>query len=257
MRVTHAIVRPPGANFAAGLTTAGLGAPNLAAALAQHEAYVAALAQAGVEVTRLPPDDNFPDSTFVEDPAIVTARGAIRTRPGAPSRRGEVAAVRAALERFFPELAEIAPPGTLDGGDVCAADGRFLIGLSARTNADGARQLAAWLARQGWAAELIDLRGRPALLHLKSGLAHVGGRTLVVVEALADEPALCDYEKILVPAGEEYAANCLRVNDALFVARGFPELESRLRALNIPLVPLDVSEFRKMDGGLSCLSLRW
>ena len=136
MPFTHALVRPPAASFADGITASGLGPPDLELALQQHDAYCRALTRLGLSLVSLPPDPRFPDSTFVEDAAIVTGRGAILTRPGAPSREGEVAAVGAALGRWF-ELDRIMPPGTVDGGDVCEAGDHFFIGLSQRTNRGG------------------------------------------------------------------------------------------------------------------------
>src|SRR6185436_10417020 len=147
---THAIVRPPAATFAAGITTSSLGPPDLALALEQHEAYCRTLERLGLSLVRLAPEPDFPDSTFVEDAAIVTSRGAILTRPGAPSRAGEVAALGAALGRWFPELDRITAPGTVDGGDVCEAGDHFFIGVSRRTNMEGAAQLARWLADRGY-----------------------------------------------------------------------------------------------------------
>jgi dimethylargininase len=259
MPLTRALVRPPGDNFSAGLTTAGLGSPDVALACVQHAAYVRALETCGVVVTRLPADEAHPDSTFVEDTALVSARGALLTRPGADSRRGEVAAIGRALAEFFPaeETEIIRAPGTLDAGDVCVADGHFFIGLSARTNADGAAQLAAWLARRGFTSATVALGSTPGLLHLKSGLAHLGGRRLLAVSALAAHPALMGWEVLLSPPGEDYAANCVRVNDAVLAPAGFPKTVALLRTVGLHVLELDVSEFRKMDGGLSCLSLRW
>jgi dimethylargininase len=255
-RFTAAIVRPPADSFAQGLTTAGLGVPDLSLALSQHAAYCAALEQLGVRVTALPPDAAFPDSTFVEDTAVVTAQGAIVARPGAPSRAGEVAAIRRVLEARFGSVAAIASPGTLDGGDICQADGSFFIGLSDRTNEEGARQLAEWLGRLGYDSSIIDIRGNGALLHLKSGIAWLGGGDLVVAEALVDHPALAGHRRIVVPADETYASNCVRVNDAVLLAAGFPAVAADVAALGHRVVTLDMSEFRRMDGGLSCLSLR-
>ncbi len=186
MSFKHAIVRAPGKSFPAGLTSAELGAPDLALAMRQHAAYCHALERCGVDVTMLEADERYPDSTFVEDVAVVSAGGAILTRPGAASRAGEVAAMRPALQKFFPTLAEILPPGTLDGGDVCDAGGQFFIGVSARTNEDGAWQLARWLEKFGHAATLVDIRRRPGLLHLKSGLAWLGGNRLAAWEAMAN-----------------------------------------------------------------------
>ena len=255
-RFSAAIVRPPAASFVDGLTTSGLGAPDLPLACAQHAAYCAALEQLGVQVTALPPDPAFPDSTFVEDTAIVTARGAVLARPGAPSRAGEVVAMRPVLEACVGPLAAIAEPGTLDGGDVCQVGTTFLIGLSHRTNDEGARQLAALLRRVGYAAHTIDIRGEDSLLHLKSGIAWLGGRDVVTVEALQDHPALQDFQLVVVKPQEAYAANCVRINDTVLMAAGFPGLAARVAALGHRVVTVDVSEFRKMDGGLSCLSLR-
>jgi dimethylargininase len=256
VRLTSAIVRPPADSFAAGLTTAGGGAPDLARARRQHANYCAALEGLGVAVTALPPDAAFPDSTFVEDVAVVTQHGAMLTRPGAPSRAGEVSGVRPVLASHCGSVAEIAAPGTLDGGDVCQAGSHFFIGISRRTNDEGARQLAVWLNRSGFTASTIDICENSELLHLKSGLAWLGGTTLVLTQALAGHPALRGYQQIVVSPAESYAANCVRVNDSVLMAAGFPVIAQRVVALGFQVVPLDVSEFAKMDGGLSCLSLR-
>lgn len=257
MRITRALVRPPAVTFAAGITTSSLGPPDLALALKQHEAYCRTLERLGLTLLRLAPDPDFPDSTFVEDTAIVTPRGAILTRPGAASRAGEVAAVGAALAEWFPELAAITASGTVDGGDVCEAGQHYFIGLSERTNPEGAAQLAGWLERRGLSASLIDIRGIPGLLHLKTGLSWLGGRRLLATAEIAGHAMLADWEVVRVPEGEDYAANCIRVNEALLVARGFPATSALLGELGYDLVPLPMTEFRKLDGGLSCLSVRW
>src|ERR687889_93782 len=155
MHFSHAIVRAPAATFADGITSSDLGAPHLALALEQHEAYCRTLEKLGLSIKRLPPDPEFPDSTFVEDAAIVTGKGAILTRPGAPSRAGEVMAMGEALCRWFPELDRITPPGTVDGGDICEAGDHFFIGVSHRTNEEGAAQLAHWLAQRGYTSSGI------------------------------------------------------------------------------------------------------
>jgi len=254
----HAIVRPPAPNFADGLTTVDLGRPDVAKALAQHDAYCRALEESGLALTRLPDDPHFPDSTFVEDTAVITARGsAILTRPGAPSRSGEVVAIEEALASRFPRLLRIEAPGTVDGGDIDEAGEHFFIGVSRRTNEEGARQLARLLAADGYTSSLYDIRGVGEILHLKSGIAWLGGKTLVVIDALASHPAFAGWDLIRVPRGEEYAANCILVNDSVFFAEGFPLLERALRERGYRLTVLPMSEFQKMDGGLSCLSLRF
>ena len=253
----RAIVRPPGANFADGLTTTRLGTPVYALALQQHEQYCMALEQCRLILTRLEVDQRYPDSTFVEDTAILTARCGILTWPGAPSRAGEVACMHEVLARFYPVLQSIQRPGTLDGGDVCEAGAHFFIGISERTNEAGALQLAALLAETGCTSTCVDIRGMSGLLHLKSGLAYLGDNRLVVIEALANQEAFRDYDLICPRAGEEYAANCVRVSDQVLVAAGYPAFETTMRDLGYQVIALGMSEFQKMDGGLSCLSLRF
>jgi len=284
-----AIVRPPAPNFADGLTSAGLGTPDYQQALEQHAAYCDALEQCGLELIRLESDERYPDSCFVEDAAIVfgalpdgratapnaalivglqtnaadegvrvpSRKAAIITRPGALSRRGEVDIIRGELCRLFPSIHEIHSPGTLDGGDVCEAGKHFFIGISDRTNEDGARQLAEVLASNGFTHSLVDTDGISGLLHLKSGVAHLRDNTLIVTEALAHRQEFRGYDLIHVDPGDEYAANCIEVNGRVLIAAGYPRFEAKLRALDYETIALEMSEFQKMDGGLSCLSLRW
>ena len=254
--LTRAIVRPPATNFSEGLTTSGLGTPNFERALEQHTAYCAVLEECGLTVTRLPPDPNYPDSTFVEDTAILTEHCAVIARPGALSRRGELMNMRGVLDDFYPNPFSIEAPGTLDGGDVCQAANHFFIGLSERTNEAGAQQLDEFLAPIGYSSGLVDIREIDGLLHLKSGLAYLGDNRLVATEALA-HAADPDYELIRVNSNEEYAANCLRVNDYVLLAAGYRSFAETLRRLGYQTIALDMSEFQKMDGGLSCLSLRF
>jgi N-dimethylarginine dimethylaminohydrolase len=176
---TRAIVRPPADTFANGLTSSNLGPPDVKKAREQHRSYRQALERAGLRVTELEESRSFPDATFVEDVAVLTGSAAMLTRPGAQSRRGEVDLIRNALTRCNFSLAEITAPGTLDGGDVCDADGHFLIGLSARTNEEGAEQLARWLSVNGRTSTIVDARGIDALLHFKSGFAYVGDGKMV------------------------------------------------------------------------------
>lgn len=257
MMFTRALVRPPASTFADGLTTAGLGRPDLGLAVAQHEAYVKALEACGLSVTRLPADDRFPDSTFVEDTAVLARGLAVLCRPGAPSRAGEVDAIRPFLETVFPPPVTIEAPGTVDGGDVCEAGDHVFVGVSERTNEAGARQLAALLATRGLETTLVDVRGIPGLLHLKSGIAWLGGRTLALARPFVGRPEFATWDVLEVPDGEEYAANAVLVNGRVLVASGYPRFETALRALGLRTVALDMSEFRKLDGGLSCLSLRF
>jgi dimethylargininase len=253
----HAIVRPPSRTFAEGLTSSTLGRPDLDKARAQHATYCAALQRCGLTLTHLPPDDAFPDSTFVEDPAIVTSKLAILTHPGAPSRRGEVAAIAAVLPPFFDRIARIEAPGTVDGGDICQADEHFFIGLSDRTNEEGARQLAALLAPEGFTSSVVDIRGSAKVLHLKTGISYLSDRRIVAMREIADHPAFGDFDVITIAPEESYAANLLRINDVVILAADFPKIAKTVADLGHTIVSLDMSEFRKMDGSLSCLSLRF
>jgi dimethylargininase len=261
LNFSRAIVRPPGHNFASGLTSAADGPPDLEAALRQHLEYCAALRSCGLELTHLDPDPTYPDGTFVEDAAIVTARGAILTRPGAPTRTGEIDSVGKALRSFYPHLLHIDAPGTVDGGDVCEADGHFFIGVSARTNEQGALQLKRHLEAMGYSALLIDIRASKALLHLKTGIAYLGEGIWTIAAAL--EPELRPLGRfnirdlISVSPEEGYAANCVRVNESVLVPDGYPRMAQALRNSGLRPLRLDMSEYKKMDGGLSCLSLRF
>jgi dimethylargininase len=260
--LTKAIVRPPAPNFGDGLTTVAteLGPPQFQLALAQHLSYCKALERCGLNLTRLDPDLGYPDSTFVEDTAILTARCAVITRPGAASRLGEAENMRAVITRFYPSPFSIHEPGTLDGGDICQAGDHFFLGLSERTNEAGAQQLSAVLALFGYSSSFVDVRGIDGLLHLKSGLAYLGANRLLMVEALEGvvlEASISDYEIIRVPTDEQYAANCLRVNDYVLLAAGYPRVAETLAGLGYQTMALEMSEFQKMDGGLSCLSLRF
>jgi dimethylargininase len=254
---SNAIVREPGGNFADGITTVELGRPDYDRAIEQHRAYCAALRQCGLTLTQLGPDEQYPDSTFVEDTAIVTDRGAIITRPGAATRAGEVDQIANVLSHFYPELQIIKSRGTLDAGDVCETGNHFLIGISERTNEEGANQLADFLASFGHTASFVDIRGLNDILHLKSGLAYLGDNRLAVIESLANVEAIQRYELVRVPPGEEYAANCIRINDHVLIAAGHNRLERALKDIGYDTIALEMSEFQKMDGGLSCLSLRF
>jgi dimethylargininase len=253
----QAIVRTPGVNFDLGLTTVSLGRPDFGLVLKQHAAYCEALRACGVELTTLEPDLHHPDSTFVEDAAIVTARGAILMRPGAESRAGEVEAIRPALEKVFGVMPAIEAPGTVDGGDICEAGQHFFLGLSHRTNEEGGRQLAAHLKALGYTSSTVDVRAMTTILHLKSGIACLSGNTLVLMEEMAERPEFAGFRLVRVSEEESYAANCVEVNDRVLIPAGFPRLTAELERLGYASLALEMSEFRKMDGGLSCLSLRF
>jgi dimethylargininase len=250
--LTRTILRRPGADFAAGITTAGLGAPDHARMLAQHAAYATTLRALGLAVDLLEPLPGFPDAYFVEDVAVIVPELAVIARPGAPSRREEAESMVPVLS-LHREVVRLEQPATLDGGDVLVADRTVFVGLSARTNAEGAAQLARFLEPHGYRTRTVPVA---AGLHLKSSVSFLGGETLLVTERFADAPELLGYRRIVVDAGDEAACNTLLVNGTLLAPAGFAGARRKLEEAGLPIVELDVSEARKMDGGLSCMSLR-
>jgi len=251
--VTHAIVRTPAPNFAQGITTDRAAQPSYTLMLEQHLAYVAALRTCGLQVTALDPLVAYPDGHFVEDPAVVVPELAVVTRPGADARRGEADAIAPVLARFK-EVAAIKAPGTLDGGDVLIVDKQVFIGLSARTNPAGAAQLGKLLAPFGYSTITVPVG---AGLHLKSSVNYVGKGTLLLSPALAERPEFDRYKRLVVDPAEEYACNTLWINDQLLVPAGYPRTRALLESLGLAMIELETSEVRKMDGGLTCMSLRF
>jgi dimethylargininase len=250
---THAITRLPGENFAQGLTNANLGLPDYPLIKKQHLAYRQALLTLDLDVVVLPDEPAYPDAYFVEDAAIVTPSIAVITRPGALSRLGEEISLQPFLGYYRP-LFYIRPPGTIDGGDVLMVGNHFFIGLSERTNHEGASQLSSFLADAGHTSEIVPV---VAGLHLKSGISYVGNDILLLTQILADHPAFSSYHRIVLDSDEEYAANSLFINEVLLMPLGFPKTRTKLASLGRRIIEVDVSEVRKMDGGLSCMSLRF
>jgi dimethylargininase len=251
---TKAIVKTPCKNLASGLSSAGLGKPDYNLALKQHKLYIDALRICGLEVTILPPDDQYPDSTFVEDIAIFTPYCVVITQPGAVSRKGEIAGLREILSLFNKTIEEIQPPGTLDGGDVLMIGSHYFIGLSERTNMEGARQLIRILEKHGMNGSTVSLKN---VLHLKSGVAYLGNNTLAAAGEFTSKPEFNRFNIVKIDDDENYAANCIRINKNVLVPEGFPKTVKMIEQAGFTTLAVDVSEFRKLDGGLSCLSLRF
>lgn len=251
---TQAIVRLPCPEMVRGLTSASLGKPDFTLAMKQHKAYVEALQSCGLHVEVLKPDSRYPDSVFVEDVALCTPACAIVTNPGAPSRNGEKLEIKTVLERFYGHVETLEAPGTLDAGDVMMVGAHFYIGISKRTNREGAKQLSTILEDHGLSASLVPLK---EMLHLKSGLSYLEQNHLLITGEFLDQPAFDGFKGIRVDPEEAYAANSLWVNSTVLVPEGFPKTLARIREAGYKTITLDVSEFQKLDGGLSCLSLRF
>lgn len=252
---THAIVRTPARSVVNGLRENERAVPDYPALLEEHAAYVAALRDAGLAVDVLPPLEDFPDSVFVEDPALVFPEGAILLRPGAPSRLGEAAHLRAPLARHFGRILELEGDAFADGGDVLVTPKEVLIGLSKRTTRKGAESLSRLLARFGRAARIVETPDR--VLHFKTASSLLDDRTVMVTRRMADSGVFAGLAMLVVPEGEEGAANFLRINDRVLVGAHYPRTLAMLRDAGFAATGLAIREVAKLDAGLSCMSLRW
>jgi dimethylargininase len=250
----QAIVRTPSRSVTGGLRGGSGPDPDYDGVCAEHAAYVRALLAAGLQVEVLPALEAFPDSVFVEDPALVFPEAAILLRPGAPSRAGEAEALRPVLERRFARVLQL-PAGFADGGDVLVTPGEVLIGLSGRTDRPGAEALAALIEGLGRRARIVE--PPPGVLHLKTACSLVDETTALATPQLAAAGLLGDLELIVTPRGEEAGANALRVNEVVLLGAAYPETRRRIEARGIEVAPLHVDEIACLDAGLSCMSLRW
>jgi len=250
----NAIVRKPCPSMVNGLRDQDHGDPDFELAVKQHTDYCSALRQCGLEITELESMNQFPDSVFIEDNAVLTRKCAIVARPGADSRRNETEGLVELLSCLYESVYEITAPGTLDGGDVMMVGDYYYIGLSERTNLEGARQFIEFLKQHDMDGDTIQLE---AGLHLKSSVSYLEHNQIVVTEPLTNHPLLSEFEKIIIESEEAYAANSVWINDSILVPSGFPQSASAISESGLSIIELDTSEFRKLDGGLSCLSLRF
>lgn len=231
-----------------------MGIPDYNKALRQHQNYIAALKICGLKVYVLEADENFPDSIFVEDVALLTPQCAIITNPGAPSRKGEIAGMEIVLKKFYSHIEKIQAPGTVEAGDIMMVGYHFYIGLSARTNANGAQQMIEILEKNGMSGSVVSLE---KVLHLKTGLAYLENNNLVACGEFLSKPEFQKFNIIEIDEAESYAANCIWVNGKVIIPNGFPNAKKKIESAGYETAEVDVSEFQKLDGGLSFLSLRF
>lgn len=250
----RAIVRRPGRSVVSGIRS-GPNAPSYEGVVAEHDAYIAALRAAGLAVDVLPPLEAFPDSVFVEDPAMVFSEGAILLRPGVASRLGEAEEMRGVLHERFDRVLSLEGEEYADGGDVMVTPDGVFIGLSKRTNRAGAEALVGKLAQLGHKARIADTPSD--ILHFKTASSLLDEHTVMATQTMAASGIFSGFQLIVVPAGEEGAANFLRVNDTVFVGRHYTRTIELLRGKGYDARGLPVSEIAKLDAGLSCMSLRW
>jgi dimethylargininase len=251
---TNAIVCSPCPLITEGITTAGIGKPVYAVAVEQHLKYTETLQHLGLKVRILPPKQNFPDSTFIEDVALCTSEFSIITSPGAPSRRGEITGMKELLGAYFSSTEEIILPGTLEAGDVMMVENHFYIGISSRTNSEGADQLIRILQKYGCTASKVPLK---KMLHLKTGVSYLENNNLLACGEFINAPEFEKFNRIIVDEDESYSANSLWINGKVLVPDGFPKTREKIEKAGYETIVLNVSEFRKVDGGLSCLSIRF
>jgi dimethylargininase len=251
---TKAIVRTPCKAMVNGLSSADLGKPDYQNALLQHADYIEALKECGLKVTALPADEDFPDSTFVEDVALMTPPCAILTNPGAPSRRLETRSMLSTIRGFYADVETIEAPGTVEAGDIMMVGDHYYIGLSERTNQVGADQMIAILNSYGLQASVVELT---EVLHLKTGLGYLENNNLLACGEFLTKPEFQQYHLIEVDPQEAYAANSVWINGTVLTPKGFPGTTASIASAGYKIREVDVSEFQKLDGGLSCLSLRF
>ena len=253
----NVIVRRPSKSLVEGITSAPeLGKPDYELALKQHDTYIEALKSCGVEVTVLEADERYPDSCFVEDVAVLTKNCAIITNPGAKTRKGEEKEIIETIKKFYDDdkIEYIKAPGNLEGGDIMMVGNHFYIGLSARTNEEGANQLIKALEKHGHTGSVVTLQ---EVLHLKTGLAYLENNNLLVAGEFVESPEFEKFNRIRIDETESYSANCIWVNDKVLVPAGYEKAKKAIEDAGYEVIVVDTSEYRKVDGGLSCLSLRF
>lgn len=255
--ISHAYVRKPGAGF--GLDGNGIGIPDPERALYQHDAYCRALISCGVDVRALRHDPQFPDSCFINDVAVVTPSIAVIANFGDRHVRQGEQQLAASLLAGSRILKSITAPGILDASDVARVGDHFIIGLSARTNQEGAAQLAFFLTEFGYQASVIDLgesatRLSTAVCDL--GVNAQGHHRVMLREDLTRHFAFIAYEKMTVGFDMRDALDSLMVNGTLLMPHGFAQVRDGLHNSGVRVQEVNVSEFIKTGFGLSSLSLR-
>jgi len=252
---SNAIVRTPGRSIAQGLRAEDLGNPDPQRFVREHHDYVKALEDAGVRVDILPALEEFPDSVFIEDSALCLPQGAVALRPGAITRTGEALIMADILKSYFDDVRSIAEGGFIDGGDILVSAHEIIVGLSARTDAAGAKALQDCVA--SWGERVRVLQTPPDILHFKTACGLLDEETILLTGELDRADFFTAYRCLLVPEGEEAAANAITVNGRVFISDGFPKTAELLDSSGYSVVTIATAEAAKVNGGLSCMSLRF
>lgn len=252
---TRAITRRPSASIIDGLRAEDIGTPSLEQMLKDHAHYVATLKKTGAEVIELPTIDAYPDAVFVEDTALCLPKGAILMRPGAPTRQGEVAEMAPTIRACFDEVREIQGPGHVEGGDILVTGREILVGRSDRTDAEGVAELREIVS--DWGYTLREVFTPPGVLHFKTDCSLLDGETILSTKRLDASGCFEGYRVLHTAEGEEAAANAIRFNQYVLAPAGFPKTAQMLSDAGYDVVEINNSECAKLDGGMSCLSLRF
>ena len=249
MRPKRALVREPGDGYPRCISSHPLRhTVEVSRARAQHAEYCGVLRELGLEVIHVPRDDVRPDSCFVEDNAVVHGGRALICRMAKESRRGEEAGVEAVLGEYMP-VKRATAPATIEGGDVIHLPDRLISGVTQRTNSEGVAQMNSWLGVP------VDTIADPGIVHIKSYVTYLGKGVMIATRKYAGHPALGGFEVLVVPEDEEYAADTLGVGDAVLMPAGRPKAQEMVREAGFDVIPLDVGEFEKCEGAITCLSI--
>lgn len=256
----NAIVKKPCRALIEGITTAQFTeageTPIYEKAVEQHAQYVKTLESLGAEVLVLDADERYPDSVFTEDPAVVMDGCAVITNPARESRNGEKEEILPAIKKYYSEnqIFFIEAPGTMEGGDVMLVDRHFYVGLSDRTNEEGARQFNEIVTKFGYTSSTVPVTEG---LHLKDFAVYLSNNDLLVTETMDKCPAFKEFNRYVIPAEELYAINSLYFNGSVIVPEGYPYTKKLIEGLGYPVITVNNDEVKKIDGSLTCLSLRF
>ncbi len=252
---TNAIVRKPCDKITNGLRAVDTGAPNLELFRKHHDDYIAALASTRAEVLVLNELDTFPDSVFIEDAALCLQEGAVVMRPGAPSRLGEAEEISPILKNIYDEVVTIEGPGFIEGGDILTTEKEILVGTSERTDLTGIDELGRLVDRWGYKVRIVNTPD--GVLHFKTDCSLLDEETILTTKRLSASGCFDGYRLIHTADGEEACANTVRFNELVLMPDGFSRTREILDSAGYNIRQIGNSEAAKLDGGMSCLSLRF